>query len=202
MSTLINIGRQFGSGGGAVARAVGARLGIQVYDNQLITQAARESGLSEELFQRSDERKRRFAFSDIFSTDRFGFGQSALDENALFRIQSGTIRNIAERESAVIIGRCSNYVLRDRRCLDVFISAPDEFRIERIMGRLGCSAAQAAEEIRKRDRSRADYYGYFTRWEWGAAEDYDLCLDSSLLGIEGTADFIIDFGRKAGLIDA
>jgi len=194
---IITIGRQFGSGGLAVAKELGRKLGIPVYDNELITKAAQDSGFSAELFVRNDEKKSLFSFSRLFVES-----ESYMSENGLFQMQCETIRRIAEQGSAIIVGRCSDYVLRDMECtLDVFLTAPMENRIARVMERAGIDMDKATEIIEKRDRSRADYYNYYTFGNWGVASTYDLCVDSSLLGIEGTADFIIDFAKRTGMTD-
>ena len=197
---IINIGRQFGSGGKEIAMKVGEKLGINVYDNELISKAAEESGFSKELFERSDERRSMFNISSFFGAGRFGSAQNYVGDNELFKIQSEVIRGIAEKGPAIFVGRCSNYILRDLKCLDAFISAPMEERIKRVMDRTGLEEEAAKARIERQDRTRQTYYNFFTFSNWGAASDYDLCVDSSILGIEGTADFIIDFGRKAGLI--
>lgn len=198
--TIINIGRQFGSGGKEVASRIGAALGIQVYDNELISKAAEESGFSKELFERSDEKRSVFNLFSFFGTDRFGSAQNYVGDNELFKIQSEVIRGIAEKGPAIFVGRCSNYILRDRKCLDVFVSAPVEARVKRVMERTGLDEDEALSRIERQDRVRQTYYNFFTFGNWGSASDYDLCLDSSILGIEGTAEYIIGFGRKAGLI--
>ena len=197
---IINIGRQFGSGGKEIAMKVGEKLGINVYDNELISKAAEESGFSKELFERSDERRSMFNISSFFGAGRFGSSQNYVGDNELFKIQSEVIRGIAEKGPAIFVGRCSNYILRDLKCLDAFISAPMEERIKRVMDRTGLEEEAAKARIERQDRTRQTYYNFFTFGNWGAASDYDLCVDSSILGIDGTADFIIDFGRKAGLI--
>lgn len=194
---IITIGRQFGSGGLAVAKKLGDKLGIPVYDNELITKAAQDSGFSAELFVRNDEKKSFFSFSSLFSES-----DSFMSDSGLFKIQCETIKKIADQGSAVIVGRCSDYVLRESGCtLDVFLTAPLETRAERIMERAGVDMEKALEMIEKKDASRAEYYNYYTFGNWGVASTYDLCIDSSILGLEGTADFIIEFAKRAGLID-
>ena len=171
---IITIGRQFGSGGLAVAKELGKKLGIPVYDNELITKAAHESGFSEEVFVR----------------------------NGLFKLQCEAIKNIAEQGSAVIVGRCSDYVLREMDCtLDVFLTSPVEIRAERIIERHSVGMEEALEMIENKDKGREEYYNYYTFGNWGVASTYDLCVDSSLLGIKGTADLIIEFARKRGMLD-
>ncbi len=198
--TIINIGRQYGSGGKEVATTIGKALGIEVYDNELISKAAEESGFSKEVFERSDERRSVFNLFSFFGTERFGSTQNYMGDNELFKIQSEVIRGITDKGPAIFVGRCSNYILRDKTCLDVFVSASFESRVVRVMGRLGISEDEAKARIERQDRTRQTYYNFFTFGNWGAASDYDMCVDSSILGIEGTADLIIDFGRKAGLI--
>lgn len=200
MNTIINIGRQFGSGGLGVAREIGKRLGIQVYDRELINKAAEESGFSKELFQKSDEKRSLFNFSSFFMNGRYGAVQNYVGDNDLFKIQSDVLRKLAHEESAIFVGRCANYILRDMKCLDVFITAPLEDRVKRVADREKVTPQEARSIIEKNDKTRQAYYNFFTFGEWGAATDYDLCVDSSILGLEGTAEFIIDFGRKAGLI--
>ena len=187
---LITIGRQFGSGGKAVADELGRRLGIPVYDSELITEAARKSGISEEFFHKRDE-KRRALFIGM---------RSGMDDEVIFGIQSEVIRDIASKGSAIFVGRASDYVLRDLDCVDVFISAPLEARIKRIMERQGLSESEAEDLIERKDRGRAEYYDFFTFSKWGVASNYDLCIDSSILGISGTAELIIEFAKKRNLI--
>lgn len=199
--TIINVGRQFGSGGRSVALSLGEKLGIPVYDNELIAKAAEQSGFNPELFRNSDESKHVTLLGGIFSVNRYGsINRSGINESDLFKIQSDAIREIASKGDAIFVGRASDYVLRDMECLDVFVMAPMEERKVRVSERMGISPDAAEALILKRDKGREDYYNFFTFSHWGVASNYDLCVDSSLLGIEGTADFIIDFGRKSNLI--
>lgn len=200
-NTIINIGRSFGSGGGFVAKNIGAKLGIPVYDNELISKAAEESGYSRSLFEKGEEKHSLFSVSSFFASGRMSYNDSGyVNDNMMFKIQSEVIRNIAEKGDAIIVGRCSDYILRDLECLDVFVCAPMEFRIQRLVQNEGLDPDDAEALMRRKDRTRETYYNYYTFGAWGVASNYDLCVDSSILGIDGTADFIIDFGRKAGLI--
>lgn len=188
---IINIGRQFGSGGRTVASLIGRKLGIEVYDNELLLKAAESSGVHPEFFRHNDERKRFFSF---------GYSQNAINDEGLFKIQSDTIRSIAENGSAVFVGRAADYVLRDLRCLDVFVSAPLEWRKALVAERSRLSSEEAEKLIVKKDKTREYWYNFFTFGNWGVASNYDLCVDSSILGLEGTADLIIDFARREGLL--
>lgn len=200
---IINVGRQFGSGGKLVALSLGRKLGIPVYDQELISKAAEQSGFSKELFARSDEKRSLLALSSfIVDVGRFGSADNYVNDNQLFVIQSNVIRTIADKGSAIFIGRCSDYILRDRKCLDVFVTATDAVRIKRVAGRMNITPEQAEAMMRKKDRTRETYYNYYTFGNWGVASNYDLCVDSSILGIDGTADMIIDFCRRSGLLAA
>ena len=194
---LITIGRQFGSGGKAVAHILGHKLGIPVYDNELIDEAAKKSGFSKDLFEGSDEKKRPFSLSSIFSSNRYGhFSDNYINDADLFRIQSETIRSLAEKGSAIFVGRASDFVLRDMGSIDVFLTSPLEVRKGFVAEREGITPEAAGEMILKREKEREAYYNYLTFGNWGVASNYDLCIDSSLLGFEGTADLIIEFIRK------
>ena len=172
-----------------------------MYDQELIAKAAEQSGFSKELFANSDEKRNLLALSSfIVDVGRFGSADNYMSDNQLFVIQSNVIRSLADKGPAIFIGRCSDYILRDRKCLDVFVTATDEVRIKRIAERMNITPDQADSLMRKKDRTRETYYNYYTFGNWGVASNYDLCVDSSVLGIEGTADKIIDFCRRAGLL--
>ena len=197
---IISIGRQFGGGGLAVAHELGKKLGIPVYDKEIINKAAQDSGFSAEVFMERDERKSLFSFSAIFA-NRFSETENYMSDRGIFKMQSETIMKIAEQGSAVIVGRCSDYILRDRTdVLSVFLTSPAEVRAQRIAERCGISIEEAERLIEEKDSKREEYYNYYTFGDWGKASTYDLCIDSSILGIEGTADLIIEFARRKELI--
>ena len=198
---LINIGRQIGAGGKVVAEILGKRLGVPVYDNELLQKAAEESGFNPELFRRNDERRLLWRFGSLFGVGReSSYAPSAIDGTELFKYQSQAIRDIAQQGNAIFVGRASDYVLRDMECLDVFICAPFEYRVKKVCESDGLSPEDSEKIILKKEKARREYYNFYTFGDWGVASNYDLCLDSSLLGIEGCAELIIDFGKKAGLI--
>ena len=199
---IIVIGRQFGSGGRAVARELGKRLGIDVYDHELLSKAAEDNGVSREHFKKRDEKRKFFSFNvleNIFASDTNASGENF--DNTIFEMQSRTIREIAQKGSAIIVGRCADYVLRDMDCVvSVFLSAPLEARIKSVCERMNVTEDIAEKIIRKKDKNRPAYYNYYTFGNWGVASNYDICLDSSKLGVEGCADQIISFAKSAGLI--
>lgn len=196
---IITIGRQFGSGGKAVADALGRKLGIPVYDSELIKKAAQDSGFSTEVFVEKDEKKSFLSLTSLFSNGFGSANENYMSDSELFKIQSEAIMRIAEQGSAIIVGRCSDYILRERKdTLDVFLTSPEEVRAERVSARAGIPFEEALEMIGNKDKTREEYYNYFTFGNWGVASSYDLCIDSSILDIEGTADLIIDFARMCG----
>ena len=200
---VINIGRQLGSGGKAVGEAVAARLGIGVYDKQLINLAAEQSGICPEIFEKADEKESRNLFATFIGYLRSPFvgseysGSNVLSSDALFKIQSDVIRDLASRESCVFVGRCADYILRENpRCVNVFLTADDADRIGRIRSRQGCTAEEARAMMERVDARRASYYNYYSSRTWGEAATYHLCVSTSPLGDEGTADFILEFAAR------
>lgn len=197
---VINIGRQIGSGGREVGEVLARRLSVKLYDKELINLAAQESGLCPEIFEQADEKQSHNRLATLLGYLRvpfFGGDGSTTDvlsSDALFRVQSDVIREVAARESALFVGRCADYILRDHpRAASVFITAADSDRVARICARMGCSEAEARQIMARGDARRADYYNYFSLRTWGAASSYDLCVDTSALGIEHTADLILRF---------
>lgn len=198
---IINIGRQLGSGGRSIAAILAHHYGIVAYDRNLIELAAKESGLSQEFFENADEKKRHGFFHSIFSNrvaaNALGSNDSYLSNDALFKVQSDIIRDLAEKESCIFIGRCADYILRDYpRCINLFFTANMEDRIACMATEKGITVEQAAELIEKTDRRRADYYNYYSGKVWGASESYDLCVNTSHLGHEGTAQMLKEYIDK------
>ena len=193
---IITIGREFGSGGKDVAIALGRILDIPVYDKELITRAAKDSGVSQSLFEDTDEKKNFLSFLS-FNFQSEAYADNYINDHGLFKIQSETIMSIAENGPAIIVGRCADYILRDHgNTADIFITAPLAGRIARVARKEGLPEEKAEELILKKDRQREAYYNYYTFGKWGTASNYDLCVDSSVLGIEGTAEFIAEFVRR------
>ena len=200
---VINIGRQLGSGGKDIGEIIARRLGVRLYDKELLTLAARQSGLCAEFFEKADEKESRSVLSTMIGYLRSPFAgdcggvTSVLSNDALFKIQSDVIRDVAERESCIFVGRCADYILREHpRRVDVFISASEADRIRRICARTGCTADEARAQMERGDARRAGYYNYYSSKTWGAAATYPLCIDSSVFGDEGTADFILEFASR------
>ena len=201
---IITIGRQFGSGGRVIGHKLAERLGIAYYDKELITLASKESGICGEFFEKADEKTSNSllkAFTMGFSLNSTIFqNNDYLSNESLFQIQSDVIRKVAAEKSCILVGRCADYILRDNKdCLSVFISASLEDRIRRAMEYNDKLKASDAEEfLRKADKSRASYYNYYTDKTWGTADSYDLCINSSYLGIDKTIDYILSFLQARG----
>jgi len=200
---VITIGRQIGSGGKAVGERLARSFGIPVYDKRLIKMAAERTGFHPEFFERADEKPDKGFFATLLAYLRSPFaGDDALYDNplthdALFKMQSDVIRQLADSESCIFVGRCADYILREHpRCVNLFISASREERIRRLAAQRSLTPEAAAELMETTDRKRAAYYNHCSNRTWGAAATYHLSIDSSALGIDGTAAFAEEFIRR------
>lgn len=201
---LITLGRSIGAGGLEIAHKLSERLGIKVYDKELIEIAAKKSGLSKDVFEKTDEKPApagRFArFLGQRSSNYIDAGytlDSTISEDGLFKTQSDIIRQLADEGSGIFVGRCADYVLRDRKgMLSIFINADKRDRIARIAAKQGLSEKEAEKYIDQGERRRTSYYNYYTFKEWGDSSSYDLCLNSSRFGIDGCVDIIISLLGK------
>ena len=197
---VINIGRSLGSGGRAIGHILAKEFGIEYYDREILTLAAKESGFCAEVFEKNDE-KNRFLRTLCNIIPFIGcvttYYNNELSNENVFRIQSEAIRKAATDHSCIFIGRCADYVLRDYpRCVNVFIAADMKDRIANVMKWSNCTVEKAEEIIAKGDSQRADFYNFYSSGTWGAADTYHLCINSSVLGIEQTAAFIKEFVIK------
>ena len=203
---IYTIGREFGSGGKYVGEKLAERLGVKLYDKELLQQAAKDSGFCEEIFENHDERPTNsFLYSlvmDTYSVNGYSTA-SFLDmplNHKVFLAQFDTIKKIAEQESCVIVGRCADYALADNpECINIFIKADMSSRIKMISKRANITESKAKEMILKQDKQRASYYNYYTSKKWGDSKSYDLCLDSGKLGLDGCVEMILKYRE---IIDA
>lgn len=190
---VITVGRQYGSGGRELGKMLSEIFGIGYYDKELISEAARRSGLADETFRMNEDRPLGGLLHALSMGYNFSGGFS---QESIFKIQTDTIYDIASKESCVIVGRCADYVLRDNpRCINLFIYANAAQRAERVARRRGITEREAADLISKTDKSRASYYNFYTDKQWGYSTSYHLCVDSSILGLEKTAQHIASFIR-------
>lgn len=201
---VINIGRQLGAGGISVGHILAEDYGIAYYDKEILTIAAQESGYSEHIFEKNDEKRGFFAQVMRGGLPLFSSGsyyQNAISDDALFRLQSDAIRKAAADHSCVFIGRLADYVLRDNpRCVNVFLTANLDDRIHALCEREDLNERDAKRAIEKRESERANFYNFYSDKRWGAAESYDLCLNTSILGLDASAKFIEEFiSKKLGV---
>ncbi|SFK60250.1 Cytidylate kinase [Lachnospiraceae bacterium KH1T2] len=198
MNTIITIGRQFGSGGREIGEKLAESFGIKCYDKELLTHAAKDSGLSEEILKNHDERPTSsFLYNLVMDTYSFGYSNSSYIDmpvsHKVFLAQFDTIKRIASEGPCVLVGRCADYALQDfDNVVNLFIYAKLEDRIKRVMERFDdiTTPEKAKDMIRKKDKQRRSYYDYYSSKRWGVVDTYDFSIDSSALGIDGTVNLI------------
>lgn len=195
-NTIITIGRQYGSAGREIGYKIAEDFGIKLYDKEMLARAAKESGICEEIFETHDEKPTNsFLYSLVMDTYSMGYAGSAYNDMPLnhkvFLAQFDTIKKIADEGPCILVGRCADYALESYdNVVSIFIHADMEARISRISRIYDLPANKAKDRIVKTDKKRASYYNYYTNKRWGDADSYELCLNSSKLGIEGTAKAI------------
>ena len=197
---IINVGRQVGAGGQEIGRMLAEDFDAKFYDRELLNLAAKESGFSEKFFKQNDEKKGFLRGLLNVQTPHLSGGNlygSNFSQERLFQFQSDAIRKVAQEDSCVFLGRCADYVLRDfDNVVNVFITASMDFRIQLVSKVKELDDEHARKLIEHVESRRAQYYNYYTGKKWGAAESYDLCIDSSILGLEETEKLIAEFIRK------
>ncbi len=199
---IINVGRQLGSGGHDIGRMLALDFNATYYDREILNLAAKESGFAPEFFEQNDEKKgflRSFLHLPYSNAGGGGtnFYQNKFSQESLFKFQSDAIRKAAQEGACVFVGRCADYVLRDfKNVVNIFITAPIDFRIGQVMDKEKTTKLKAQKLIELGESRRAAYYNYYTGKKWGHATSYDLCIDSSVLGLMETEKFIAQFIRK------
>lgn len=191
---IITVSREFASGGHTIGKAVADRLGIAFYDSQLIGRVAQKSGLSEE-FIRNNEEYASHANSFLYQIAMSAAGSYGYPSiyQKLYEAQMHVIEEIAEKESCVIMGRCADYILRDRPdCLHVFIHASKAYRAQHVLEHYGKTDKSVEQRLKDMDNRRRNYYRFHTDRDWGVCNNYHLALDSGLLGEETCVRLIID----------
>ncbi len=196
---IINIGRQVGSGGHIIAKQLAADFGCTLYDKELLNLAAKESGFSEKFFEENDEQRgfiqTLFGMHAPLISDN-NFYDNKFSQDGLFQFQSQAITKAADEGSCVFVGRAADYVLRAYpNVVNIFITANMKDRIKLVCQRLGCDEKDAKKLIIDKESERASYYNYYTGKKWGHSSSYDLCINSSYMGLEKTAKFIGDYIR-------
>ncbi|MDE7191585.1 MAG: cytidylate kinase-like family protein [Clostridia bacterium] len=196
MNTIISIGRELGSGGRTIGRTVAMKFGIPYYDREIIDKTAEESGFAID-FVKSQEQKVS-AYYKLCMGMSYGYGNQILSlSSQIYQAQVKVIKELAEKGPCVIVGRCADYILRDRDdLLRVFVYSDIEHRIKRAVNSYGMNEQTAKKEIQKSDKERARHYNLFTDNTWGSRENYDLMLDSGYLGLEKCADLICEVASQ------
>lgn len=197
---IITIGRECGSGGRVIGKLLAEKLGVNCYDKELLALAAKQSGYSEAIFEKLDEKPTNsFLYSLVMDTYSLSYaGSSYLDmplNHKVFLAQFDTIKKLASEESCVIVGRCADYALEgDPDVTSVFIYGDSEAKVKDLMERYQSNDEAKTRDIMiKTDKKRASYYNYYTNGKWGEAKNYDLCINSSVLGKEGTVRLILEY---------
>ena len=199
---IITIGRQFGSGGREIGKKLSEALDIPFYDKDLIALAAEKSGMSKSLLEDADEQPTNVFLQTCSTMAYTAGGRISLPteisiNDKLFFAQADVIKSLAAKGPCVIVGRCADYILRDvAACVNVFIHADLDYRVDRVARLYDLTPDKAKNTIVKTDKRRANYYNYYTNKDWSLAESYDLCVNSTCLGIDGTVDIIRSFAEK------
>lgn len=189
---IVAIGREHGSGGHYIADLIARELGVKLYDKVSIEKEITSGGYSEELVSEMDEKPVNF-----FASRRIGRFSNSLEVNVAEKTFAMLRSKAAEGESFVVIGRCGEQVLENNpNCISIFICGDPQFKLNRVMNKLGLNAEQAIEEIRNVDRSRKNYHNYYCDTKWGDARGYDLTVKSNVLGYERTAEMLVGYIRS------
>ena len=192
---IITISREFGSGGRKIGEEVAKKLGINYYDKAIIDTAAQASGLSPEFIEKEEQ---TFSNSILFnlatSGGQFGVGGTSLVDR-IYVSESKAIKDFADKGPCVIVGRCADYVLRDRRCFNVFVYADEEIKTNRVMEEHKIDKKQAIRMIKARDKTRARHYNYYCDRLWGERKNYHLLVNSAAFGIDKAVQMIIDSAK-------
>lgn len=198
---IITIGRQCGSGGKKIGEMLAEKMGIKCYDKELLSLAAKHSGLCQELFEKHDERPTSsFLYSLVMDSYSMGYTTSGYSDmpinHKIFLAQFDTIKKIANESSCVIVGRCADYALEDYpNVVSVFITGNDTDKIKRIQDIYNVTESKARDIIVKTDKQRSSYYNYYSNKKWSDPRSYDLCVNSSTVGLEGVVDVIMNFAE-------
>jgi cytidylate kinase len=201
---VITIGRELGSGGKAIGELMAKELSIPVYDRRLILMAAEENGFDPAIFKQADETPSKGLMSQVIHSLSSPFAafsslySNSMSNESLFKLQSDIILQKAQNEDCIIVGRCSDYILRHHpRHVSIFVRGNYDDRLRFIMQRNHLTQAEAKELIEHTDAIRSDYHNFYSETNWGDSRAYDICINSSLLGLEGTARMLTEFVKAA-----
>jgi len=200
MKKIITISRECGSGGRRIGKLLAEKLGYTYYDKELIDRVAKESGLAKEFVEEQGEHITGSLLFNIASNMTYAgmvFGGNMLPlQDQLFVVQSDIIKDIADKENCVIVGRCADFILKDYPdSLHVFIHADMALKAERAVTEYGFAKDDVEKTLRKRDKARANHYKYYTDYEWGRTQNYDMTLNSGTFGVEGCVDLLYKIAK-------
>lgn len=198
VDTIITIGRQFGSNGHEIGKRLAKRLDIPFYDKEILGETAKNSGLSENILKSLDEKPTKsFLYSLVMDPYSFGYTNSGYQVNLnqqAFQATYDTVKELGSKGPCVIVGRCADYALRHNpNLIRIFIHAPLEQRIKTVCERFNLTEDKAKNQISKEDKSRASYYNYYTSKKWGDINSYDIFINSSLMDLDKTVDYIVKY---------
>ena len=202
MLPVITISRQFGSGGHEVGEKLARQLDVPFYDKALIAMAAKQSGLSEEVFANADETATSSLLSSmVMGSYSFGARVPGINEmpinDKLFIIQSDIIKKAAAEGPCVIIGRCADYILREHEnCLNVFVHASKEERVRRSVAKKDCEERKASDFVTKKDKQRANYYNFYSNKRWDDLQNYDITIDTSRFTVDEAVELLMDAAKR------
>ena len=202
MLPVITISRQFGSGGHEVGEKLARQLDVPFYDKALIAMAAKQSGLSEEVFANADEKATSsLLYSMVMGSYSFGARVPGINEmpinDKLFIIQSDIIKKAAAEGPCVIIGRCADYILREHEnCLNVFVHASKEERVRRSVAKKNCEERKASDFVTKKDKQRANYYNFYSNKRWDDLQNYDITIDTSRFTVDEAVELLMDAAKR------
>lgn len=190
--TIVTIGREYGSAGREIGQKLAERLGVKLYDKEMLDRAAKESGICQEIFETHDEKPTNsFLYSLVMDTYSLGYSSGSYTDmpinHKVFLAQFDAIKKIADEGPCILVGRCADYALEDYdNVMSLFIHADLQAKIRRIARLYDMTDAKAKDTIIKTDKKRASYYNYYSNKKWSDAQSYDFCINSSELGIEGS----------------
>jgi len=195
---VITISRQYGSGGHAVGERIARKLGIAFYDSKLIDLTAIASGFTPEYVEKHEQKMPNGLLNKLYNQNYAYVNEVIPPNDKLFMVQTQVIRNIAVGESCVIVGRAANFILKGHKnCFNVFVHADQEFRRKRVVHEYMVNPDDALKAMERKDRERQDYYLHYTGKEWNDLNEYDMTVETSLFGIEETADVIINAAKRS-----
>jgi len=198
MSYVITIGRQFGCGAREIGTKLAEKMNISYYDKEIIKKASKESGFDEDLFKFYDEKPTSSFLFNVTTDGLIPMGNTATTlQDQIVQFQFDTIKKVAREGSCIIVGRCADYILRDNpNLVSVYLHADEAYRKNRIIKEHDCSDKEALKQMKSVDKKRAKFHNFYSDSSWGDAATYDLCIDVSKLGIDGTVDLIAEYVKK------